>query len=346
MNKLLATHLIAAVSMVVAMPVRAAPTPGMEYSDVTLTIESQCLGCPAPATRTVPLNDPAPLEQLTTFPGFRPFVLTQSTQPNAFVSTSAAGNGLMNVGVSGVIDEAHRWAEVVYEQTIRNPGRTDSRPLTVQLHIPEIRIFTSFSEGATALANSLAWRAEASIDIFWFTKGKDGLIIDTGNPLQLGVTVDRTDELSSPSSLTTTMSSQLEALAAGGSTEGGQIHDVFYMKDVPGTYDYDAIGHTFDPIDITVGLAAVPAEGSLELAYAMRVSYTIVEAKVDDRISAFEVMIGDPFEIGGGSVGSFNVGEAAAAVPEPASLSLLALGAVLSMVWRRRVTTARRTAMG
>lgn len=326
MNKLIATQVIASSVFAAASAHALTPTPGLEYSDVTLTIETQCSGCPAPATTIVPVGDATPFEHLTTFPGYSPFVITGSTQPNAFVSTSVAGNGVVGVGVSGVIGEPERWAEAVYEQTIRNPGSTDVRSQYVHIEIPEIRILTSFSEGAGDHPFSGVWRAEASIDLIWFTKDEDGLIIDTGNPLALSVIVDRTNFRSSPASITKTLSPQLEVFAAGMTglgDVGGQIRDVFYTNQVPGTYDYDAIGHTFDAIETDVALgsldtndiAILPAFGSLEVTYAMRVSYTIDEALTQDQITAFEVMIGDPFEIGG-SGGSFSIGEATV-VPEP-----------------------------
>jgi hypothetical protein len=341
LNKLIAAQVVGW-SVLAAAPAHAAQTPGLEYSDVTLTIESHCTGCPARATKTVPVGDATPLEHLTTFPGYGPFVITQSTQPSAFVSTSASGSGVVRVGVSGVIGEPERSAEAVYEQTIRNLGSTDSHEQKVHIVIPEILVLTSFSEGAGNLPFSGVWRAEASIEIFWTKKDKDGFVLvpdpakfENDNPLALNVTVDRTNGRSSPASITTTLSNDLDLLARGVFPEvGGQIHDVLYVNQVPGTYDYDAIGHIFDPIEADVFLTKVPAGGSLEVAYAMRVSYTIDEALVDDRVSAFEVTIGDPFEIGG-SGGSFSVGEVAV-VPEPGSLALMAFGGMLLLAWRRR----------
>jgi hypothetical protein len=64
------------------------------------------------------------------------------------------------------------------------------------------------------------------------------------------------------------------------------------------------------------------------------------ELNGDDRTSAFEVMIGDPFEIGG-SGASFSVGEVAAVVPEPGSLAMLVFGGVLLLAWRRRGGNSR-----
>jgi hypothetical protein len=343
LNKLIATQVFAA-SLCAAVPAFALPqTPGLVYSDATLTIESRCKGCPARATKTVPVNDATPFAHLTTFPGFRPFVITQSTQPNAFVSTSIAGNGEVGVGVSGVVGpNLEQWAEATYERTISNPGSTDSPGQRVHIVIPEIRILTSHSEGAVDHPARGVWRAEAMIEVFWFTKDQDGSILDTGNPLSLSVIVDRTNIRSSPSSIATTMSGQLEAFASGQTGVGGQIHDVFYENQVPGTYDYDAIGHTFDRIETDVALSSdlglnfanVPAFGSLEVAYSMRVGYMSNNFDGDDRTSAFEVMIGDPFEIGG-SGASFSVGEAAA-VPEPGTWLLMACGLVTLLGARRR----------
>jgi hypothetical protein len=251
--------------------------------------------------------------------------------------------------VSGVVGlNFEQWAEATYERTISNPGSTDSPGQLVHIVIPEIRILTSHSEGLSNIPATGVWRAEASIDIFWFTKDKGGSILDTGNPLSLSVIVDRTNVRSSPSSITTTMSGQLEAFATGETGLGGKIHDVFYQNQVPGTYDYDAIGHTFDRIETDVALSSdlglnfanVPAFGSLEIAYAMRVGYMTNGSNGDDRTAAFEVMIGDPFEIGG-SGGSFSIGEVAAVVPEPGSLAMLVFGGVLLLAWRRRDDNSR-----
>jgi hypothetical protein len=349
MNKLIATLVIVSSVWAAASAHALTQTPGLVYSDAILTIESQCTGCPARATKTVPVTDPTPFAHLTTFPGFGPFVITQSTQPNAFVSTSIAGNGEVGVGVSGVVGpNFEQWAEATYERTISNPGSTASPGQLVHIVIPEIRILTSHSEGLSNIPATGVWRAEAVVEVFWFTKDQDGSIIDTGNPLSLSVIVDRTNIRSSPSSITTTMSNQLEAFATGETGLGGKIHDVFYENQVPGTYDYDAIGHTFDRIETDVALSSdldpnnfanVPAFGSLEIAYSMRVGYMTNGFNGDDRTSAFEVMVGDPFEIGG-SGASFSVGEVAV-VPEPGSLAMLAFGGALLLAWRRRGDNSR-----
>ena len=356
MNKLLTMYIIA-MSALAAAPTHAlTQTPGLVYSDATLTIESHCTGCPARESKTVPLDDTTPLEHLTTFPGFRPFVLTGSPQPDAFVSSSATGAGVLGVGVSGVVNESERWAEAVYEQSIINHGNTNSPQQLAHIDIPEIRILTSFSEGTVDTPFAGDWRAEASIDIFWFAKDKDGAIVDTGNPISLNVIVDRANGRSSLASLTTTMSGQLEAFATGLTGLGGDIHDVLYTNDVPGIHDYDAIGHTFDAIDTDIALASdlnpgayayVPAFGTLELAYTMRVGYTVDEALIEDRITAFEIMVGDPFEIGGagGAGGSFSVGELRV-VPLPGSLGLLAIGSALLLARLRRPHAMTQAAVG
>jgi PEP-CTERM motif len=307
------------------------------YSDITLTTVSSCFGdCingppggdleHTPAPKTVSDGSNAEAESLV-----EPSAWTRFLRPGpslgGFVSAAMNGQKVAGVGASGIVRSGGgAYAQALFEQTITNPTLDSITPQS-HIRVPFIDVLTSHSEGGSLrdVPARGIWQAEAKVTMNVVLFDADGTELQNYNAFLLDLTVDRTNVASEQNSVTLDLTHTVAP---------GDLLQPFFARPFP---NRDAIGYVMNPLEDTFNLLAIPAGGHLDVSYSLEASFSINGSDGDDRTAAFQVRIGDPFNISAAGPG-FTIEEVTdvSPVPEPASVLLLGCGLLMLFARQRR----------